>query len=101
MIFMTDDGSEGEKGLVTSAAERLLSERKFDRIYACGPKPMLKGLAPLVERIGIPCEVSLENYFGCGTGICYGCTVRTKHGNRRVCTDGPVFDMNDIDFAML
>ncbi|HEY1405292.1 MAG TPA: dihydroorotate dehydrogenase, partial [Spirochaetota bacterium] len=80
---------------------KLLSERAFDMVYACGPKPMLKNLAPIVEKSGVRCEVSLENYFGCGTGICYGCTIRTKEGNRRVCADGPVFDMNIIDFPTL
>jgi dihydroorotate dehydrogenase electron transfer subunit len=101
VFFTTDDGSEGEKGFVTHAAQRLLSERTFDMIYICGPDPMLKGLAPLIEQSKIRCEVSLENYFGCGTGICYGCTIRTKEGNRRVCNDGPVFPFEILDFNVL
>jgi dihydroorotate dehydrogenase electron transfer subunit len=101
VIFMTDDGSEGEKGFVTHAAQRLLAERTFDMIYVCGPDPMLRGLVPLIEQSNIRCEVSLENYFGCGTGICYGCTIRTKEGNRRVCNDGPVFPFDLLDFNLL
>ena len=101
IVFTTDDGSEGTKGFVTDAAISLLKEKNFDMIYVCGPKPMMKGLAPIIEKSGIPCEVSLENYFGCGTGICYGCTIRTKDGNRRVCSDGPVFDFNLLDWNLI
>jgi len=101
VIFMTDDGSAGEKGFVTSAAAELLSKTDYDMIYTCGPKPMLKSIAELLSSGNITCEVSLENYFGCGTGICYGCTIRTRHGNKRVCTDGPVFNLNELDFSLL
>jgi len=101
LVFTTDDGSEGEKGFVTNVTDRLLSEKDFDMIYACGPTPMVKGLAPIIEKSGVPCEVSLENYFGCGTGLCYGCTIRTKLGNRRVCNDGPVFPFEILDVSML
>ena len=101
VIFTTDDGSEGIKGFVTNAAAELLAKEPFDIIYICGPKPMMKGLSPVVAQSGIPCEVSLENYFGCGTGICYGCTIRTKEGNRRVCSDGPVFNADIIDWQLL
>ena len=101
IIFTTDDGSEGTKGFVTDAAESLLSKNDYDMVYVCGPKPMIRGVLPLVSRKGIPCEVSLENYFGCGTGICYGCTIRTKDGNRRVCNDGPVFNADLLDLTLL
>jgi dihydroorotate dehydrogenase electron transfer subunit len=101
VIFTTDDGSEGEKGFVTDAVKRLLSGTRYDMMYVCGPKPMMKGLAALVEEYGIPCEFSLENYFGCGTGICYGCTIETREGNRRVCKDGPVFPFDKLDFGKL
>ncbi|MGL4369477.1 MAG: dihydroorotate dehydrogenase, partial [Spirochaetota bacterium] len=83
------------------AASSLLAKEHFDMIYICGPKPMLRGLAPVVAESEIPCEVSLENYFGCGTGICYGCTILTKEGNRRVCNDGPVFNADIIDWNLL
>ena len=101
VIFTTDDGSEGTKGFVTDAVSALLAKNSYDMAYICGPKPMIKGVVPLVSGKGIQCEVSLENYFGCGTGICYGCTIRTKDGNRRVCSDGPVFDADLLDLALL
>jgi dihydroorotate dehydrogenase electron transfer subunit len=101
VIFTTDDGSEGTKGFVTDAAFSLLSKDDYDMVYICGPKPMIKGLMPIVDRHSVPCEISLENYFGCGTGICYGCTIRTKDGNRRVCNDGPVFNSTLLDISQL
>jgi dihydroorotate dehydrogenase electron transfer subunit len=101
VIFTTDDGSEGEKGFVTDTVKRLLSETQYDMIYVCGPKPMMKGLAPIIKEHNIPSEFSLENYFGCGTGICYGCTIETREGNRRVCKDGPVFPFELLDFEKI
>ena len=71
----------------------------FDPIVA-KERDGLKGYQ-LVESKKISCEVSLENYFGCGTGICYGCTIQTREGNKRVCTDGPVFDLSVIDPSLL
>ena len=64
-------------------AHALLAKNSYDMAYVCGPKPMIKGVLPLITEKKIPCEVSLENYFGCGTGICYGCTIRTKDGKER------------------
>ena len=101
VIFTTDDGSEGTKGFVTDAVAALFAKNSYDRAYVCGPKPMIKGVLPLITEKKISCEVSLENYFGCGTGICYGCTIRTKDGNRRVCNDGPVFDAELLDLSLL
>lgn len=101
IIFTTDDGSEGKKGFVTDAVSSLFSSHSYDMVYVCGPKPMIKGLFPLIHQKGVRAEFSLENYFGCGTGICYGCTIRTKEGNRRVCTDGPVFDASLLDVDLL
>ena len=101
VVFTTDDGSEGTKGFVTDAVSALLEKNSYDMAFICGPKPMIKGVLPLIAAKNIRCEVSLENYFGCGTGICYGCTIRTKDGNRRVCTDGPVFDADLIDLSLL
>jgi dihydroorotate dehydrogenase electron transfer subunit len=89
-IVVTDDGSAGEKGMVTDLASRILSEETFDRIYACGPAPMMRAIASLAG--GTPVEVSVENYFGCGTGLCSGCSIDTDRGPCRSCVDGPVFD---------
>lgn len=79
----TADGSYGAKGLVTDA---LTGEQSY--YYACGPLPMLRAL---IDRAGTHGEVSMEERMGCGFGICMGCTIETRDGNRRVCKEGPVF----------
>jgi len=69
-----------------------------DWIYACGPKAMLQSMSKQMKRCRItkPAQVSLEVRMGCGTGACYGCSIRTLRGMRRVCKEGPVFDIKDI-----
>lgn len=96
IIHMTDDGTEGEKGFVTKKAEELLKSNKFDIAYICGPTPMMKACVEITKKYSLDSEISLENYFGCGIGICNGCTVKTIHGNKRACVDGPVFNSKEI-----
>jgi dihydroorotate dehydrogenase electron transfer subunit len=90
----TEDGSLGEKGYVTDHS--VLHGKIFDRIYACGPKPMMVAVARYAASRGIPCEVSLENRMACGIGACLCCVEKTKEGHKCVCTDGPVFDINEL-----
>ena len=92
----TDDGSFGEKGLITQHS--LFRDLKaFDKIFCCGPTPMMKAVARLAEAAGIPCEVSLENTMACGVGACLCCVTPTvEHGNQCVCTEGPVFDSREL-----
>lgn len=92
----TDDGSLGEKGLITQhPLMRDLSA--FDRIFCCGPTPMMKAVARLAENAGVPCMVSMENTMACGLGACLCCITPTEHhGNQCVCTDGPVFDSREL-----
>ncbi len=92
LVITTDDGTQGEKGFVTDTAARLMGREAFDRIYTCGPTVMMARLMETVGKEGLPVEVSLENYFGCGIGLCSGCTVETIKGLRRACVDGPVMD---------
>ncbi|MBQ1406763.1 MAG: dihydroorotate dehydrogenase electron transfer subunit, partial [Eubacterium sp.] len=66
-------------------------------IYACGPLAMLKALRPYIERG----QLSLEERMGCGFGACMGCSLKTKHGMKRVCKDGPVFDAQEIEWDEL
>lgn len=87
----TMDGSAGIKGFVTDAIAR--SAPDFDIFYTCGPLPMMKAVCSALPVHG---QVSLEARMGCGFGICYGCTVETARGPRRVCSDGPVFDKEDM-----
>ncbi len=97
----TDDGSQGFKGSAIELLEIYLRESKSIRrkIYACGPKPMLKSLSRLMEQYDVPCEVSLESVMACGFGICQGCPVELAAGEKKyglVCTDGPVFNIRAI-----
>jgi dihydroorotate dehydrogenase electron transfer subunit len=94
VYLTTEDGSKGEKGYVTSHS--VLSEKKFDKIYCCGPDSMMKAVAAYSRRNSIACEVSLENLMACGIGACLCCIVETTNGNICTCTDGPVFNINDL-----
>lgn len=85
----TADGSAGIRGFVTDALQQVTS--KFDYYYVCGPMPMMRALYPLLPDGG---EFSLEERMGCGTGLCFGCTIPTSEGPRRICHDGPVFKKN-------
>ena len=90
----TEDGSEGDKGFVTDIPA--FRESKWDRVYCCGPEPMMKAVAALCLERDIFCEVSLENLMACGMGICLCCIVPTTSGNLCSCTDGPVFNIRDL-----
>ncbi|WP_300505946.1 dihydroorotate dehydrogenase electron transfer subunit [uncultured Duncaniella sp.] len=89
----TEDGSEGVKGFVT--AHPCLSE-KATRYYCCGPAPMMKAVAKVARQNGVDCEVSLENMMACGLGACLCCVEKTVKGNVCVCTEGPVFNINEL-----
>jgi dihydroorotate dehydrogenase electron transfer subunit len=93
--YTTDDGSFGTKGFVTSHPV-FADLTKFSRIYACGPLPMMKSVAAAAQKSGIHCEVSLENLMACGFGVCLCCIEPTSMGNLCVCTEGPVFNVNDL-----
>jgi dihydroorotate dehydrogenase electron transfer subunit len=90
----TEDGSIGEKGFVTMHS--VLKSQKISKIYCCGPDPMMHAVAELCYINNIPCEVSLENLMACGFGICLCCIVDTTRGNICTCTEGPVFNINEL-----
>lgn len=100
-IIATDDGSEGTKGTVADVMPGLLDRTQYDAICACGPLRMLEAVTGIAVERAVPIEVSLENYFGCGVGLCVGCTVETTSGNRRACVDGPVMDGSAIVWSSL
>ena len=87
----TLNGSAGVKGFVTDAIADARPD--FDRFYTCGPLPMMKAVCTSLDAPG---EASMEERMGCGAGFCYGCTLQTQSGPRRVCADGPVFDKEEI-----
>lgn len=93
--YTTEDGSMGEKGLITDHS-LFRDLNAFSKIYACGPLPMMKAIAALASALQISCEVSLENLMACGFGVCLCCIEPTVKGNLCVCTEGPVFNINDL-----
>jgi len=103
--YTTEDGSFGERGLVTAPLARFLKKHKRDgvRMYACGPWAMMRAVHLLASRHGVACEVSLEARMGCSLGACMGCVVRAQ-GNPdapeylRVCLEGPVMSSRMIDW---
>ena len=94
VYLTTEDGSEGEKGFVTR--HHVLDKPVYRRIYCCGPESMMKAVAKYSRNHNIPCEVSLENLMACGIGVCLCCVVNTIKGNVCSCTEGPVFNINDL-----
>lgn len=98
VLVTTEDGSFGEKGFVTNHS--VLVNETFDKIYSCGPTPMMKAVATFATQKGIDCEVSLENKMACGLGACLCCVTETKAGHKCVCSDGPVFNIKDLTWQI-
>ncbi len=100
LSLTTDDGSCGERGCITDMFSAFLflpaSVDTKAVIYACGPRPMMAALRGIVKGRGITTYVSMEENMACGIGTCLGCVVRTVNGHKRVCREGPVFDINEI-----
>jgi len=96
----TDDGTRGYKGSVVALLKKNLSAMRSPlnaNIYACGPKEMFFEIKKVLEKYPkIQAQVSFEQFMGCGLGICYGCVIETKEGYKKVCKDGPVFDLKVI-----
>lgn len=101
VTITTDDGSLGYHGLVTGPLEKRL-ESPADKVFACGPTPMLRGVVSLAQRHNVPSFVSLEERMGCGVGACLVCACRTVRDGREifthVCKDGPVFSGETVVF---
>ena len=95
----TDDGSYGHHGLVID----LIQDVHPDKIFACGPKVMLRAVTEFAKAHNIPCEISLEERMACGIGACLGCAVELYDENGEtymghVCKDGPVFPAERVVF---
>ena len=102
MVIATEDGSVGTKGNVIDAMNENCVE--CDVILACGPMPMLRAIKKYAQDKGIKAYISLEERMACGVGACLGCVCKTKEvdhhshvHNARICTDGPVFDAEDVE----
>ncbi len=104
VYISTDDGSLGTHGTVLDAIRE--NNVQADVIFACGPKPMLRGLKEYAKEQGITCYVSMEEKMACGVGVCLGCITKTtevdehsKVHNARICKDGPVFLAEEVDLT--
>ena len=99
MIMMTDDGSHGEKGLVTAALERLIQEgNQYDEVIAIGPLVMMKFVCAVTKKYGVKTVVSMNPIMIDGTGMCGGCRLTVGGETKFACVDGPDFDGHLVDF---
>ncbi len=104
VCISTDDGSAGHHGTVVELLPPLAEASKLPcRIVACGPEKMLRATVAMAERLGLPCQVSLESPMACGIGICFSCVtkIRDSQGEwdyRRICVEGPIFDAANVEF---
>lgn len=96
----TDDGSRGRRGFVTELLAERLTRGRIRRIFACGPRPMLKAVARMARDEEIECQIAMEEWMACGIGVCLSCVVRVRAGSgeawARVCREGPVFDGREV-----
>ena len=103
LTITTDDGSYGISGFAINELKKDCEAKVPDKIFACGPLPMLKAVQAFANENNIPCEVSLEQKMACGIGVCLGCAVKTAKSPQdapeywHVCKAGPVFDAKDVE----
>jgi ferredoxin--NADP+ reductase len=98
VIVMTDDGSYGEKGLITEGIEKVINREKVDLCLTIGPAVMMKFVSLLTKKYEIPTLASLNTIMVDGTGMCGACRVTVSGKTRFVCVDGPEFDAHQVDF---
>ena len=98
VIIMTDDGSYGDKGVVTVGIERVIQREKVDKCFAIGPAIMMKFCCLLTQKYNIPTDVSLNTIMVDGTGMCGACRVNVGGKTKFVCVDGPEFDGHEVDW---
>lgn len=98
VIIMTDDGSYGQKGVVTVGIEQVILREKVDKCFAIGPAIMMKFCCLLTKKYNVPTDVSLNTIMVDGTGMCGACRITVGGKTRFVCVDGPEFDGHEVDF---
>ncbi len=96
MFLTTDDGTVGTQGTVMALLPQLLAEGGYDRVYVCGPVPMMRAVATACLQAGVKCQVSLEKYMACGLGACLSCACEGVGKRIKVCKDGPVFWAEEV-----
>lgn len=93
----TEDGSQGEKGLVTQLLNKEINNFDKPMLFSSGPEGLLKGVVKLACEHNLPAQISMDSYMACGMGVCLGCMVKTSDGSLvRACKEGPVFDAETI-----
>ncbi len=103
LIITTDDGSYGISGFAINELKKDCQQETPDKIFACGPLPMLKAVQAFAKEHNIPCEIALEQKMACGLGACLGCAVKTAKSPNdapeywHVCKAGPVFNATDVE----
>jgi ferredoxin--NADP+ reductase len=98
LYITTDDGSYGEKGVITQPLERVLAEGGFDKVIAIGPLVMMKFTVLCAKKFGVPSTVSMNPVMIDGTGMCGGCRLTVGGKMKFACVDGPEFDGEAVDF---
>ena len=98
LIIMTDDGSLGQKGLVTMGVEQVIQREQVDKCITIGPAVMMKFVALTTKKYEIPTEASLNTIMVDGTGMCGACRITVAGKTKFVCVDGPEFDAHTVDF---
>jgi len=106
LLVCTEDGSLGNRGVVTESLDRLLSELDMEArrqicVAACGPLSMLKAVVNLCKDYHVECQVSMETVMACGCGLCLGCALKAVDGFVHVCKEGPVFHAARLDWSSL
>jgi dihydroorotate dehydrogenase electron transfer subunit len=109
LTITTDDGSAGQRGLVTDPLPALLERLRTAHVYACGPMPMLAAVSRVAGQHGVPCQAAVEELMACGTGICFSCVIPVADPHHpdgparmaRSCLEGPVFDGAAIAWGQL
>ncbi|MGA8875204.1 MAG: sulfide/dihydroorotate dehydrogenase-like FAD/NAD-binding protein [Candidatus Korobacteraceae bacterium] len=97
----TDDGSYGDKGLVTDKLKQVMAGQKLNYVLACGPVPMMRAVANMTAPEQIKTMVSLNSIMVDGTGMCGGCRVLVNNSSQFACVDGPEFDASQVNFDVL
>ncbi|MDR3340455.1 MAG: sulfide/dihydroorotate dehydrogenase-like FAD/NAD-binding protein [Candidatus Symbiothrix sp.] len=98
IVIMTDDGSYGQKGLVTQGVEQVINREKVDLCVTIGPAIMMKFVSLLTKKYDVPTVASLNTIMVDGTGMCGACRVTVGNKTQFVCVDGPEFDAHQVDF---
>ncbi len=100
VLIATEDGSRGFKGTALDLLNKTIYDIRntpYADMYVCGPKDMFSQINKILKDYPkVNCQVSFEQFMGCGLGICCGCSIQTKNGYKKVCKDGPVFNIKDI-----